>query len=266
MPGRTAALEAAGVGVRLRRDPRARRFTLRLAADASHAVLTLPARTPEAEARAFLSRNEGWLATALATRPAPVTVCPGARLPVDGRMVEIVAASGRSVRLSEGRLAVPSSRAPGPAVADWLKARARASIAPAAAAHAASLDRAVARISFRDTRSRWGSCSCAGRLSFSWRLAMAPPEVQAYLAAHEAAHLVEMNHSPRFWTLVERLMPGHAAPRAWLRREGPEPAPLPLRRGRLIPGPGGCAESASSLRDMPPATRSGARGKAAVAR
>jgi predicted metal-dependent hydrolase len=70
----------------------------------------------------------------------------------------------------------------------------------------------------RDTRSRWGSCSTQGRISFSWRLVMAPEAVVDYVVAHEVAHLAEMNHGPRFWRLVEALMPDSAAPRAWLKR------------------------------------------------
>ncbi|MGR3434759.1 MAG: M48 family metallopeptidase, partial [Shimia sp.] len=72
----------------------------------------------------------------------------------------------------------------------------------------------------RDTRSRWGSCSAAGGLNYSWRLVMAPPEVLDYVAAHEVAHLAQMNHSPRFWAEVAGLMPGYEAPRGWLRRHG----------------------------------------------
>jgi hypothetical protein len=78
----------------------------------------------------------------------------------------------------------------------------------------------VARITLRDTRSRWGSCTADGALMYSWRLILAPPSVLDYVAAHEAAHLVEMNHSARFWALVERLCPDWQAERAWLRREG----------------------------------------------
>ena len=231
MPPGTASIEAAGVAVRLNRSARARRFTLRLETAGEGAVLTLPAHVPLAEARRFLDRHEAWLAAAIAARPGPVAVAPGVRLPVDGHEVEIAPRRGRGVRLRGGVLEVPEGAAPGPALAGWLKAQARARIAPAAAAHAARLGAPLAGISFRDTRSRWGSCSAAGRLGFSWRLAMAPPEVQAYLAAHEAAHLVEMNHSARFWALVERLMPGHAAPRDWLRREG-----RTLHRYRFEPG------------------------------
>src|SRR5690606_32603283 len=102
----------------------------------------------------------------------------------------------------------------------WLKALARDRLAAAADRHAATLGRGYRSLVLRDTRSRWGSCAADGRLMFSWRLAMAPPEVLDYVAAHEVAHLAEMNHSPAFWAVVERLMPDHRAPRAWLRAEG----------------------------------------------
>jgi hypothetical protein len=81
---------------------------------------------------------------------------------------------------------------------------------------AAQLDRKVARITVRDTTTRWGSCSATGNLAFSWRLIMAPEAVLHYVVAHEVAHLVEMNHGPRFWKLVERLVPHVGRQRAWL--------------------------------------------------
>ena len=74
----------------------------------------------------------------------------------------------------------------------------------------------------RDTKSRWGSCSSKGNLSFSWRLIFAPEEVVDYVVAHEVAHLAEMNHGPRFWRLVETLMPGYARHRRWLDRHRAE--------------------------------------------
>jgi predicted metal-dependent hydrolase len=81
---------------------------------------------------------------------------------------------------------------------------------------AAHIERNVARVNVRDTRSRWGSCSGQSNLSFSWRLIFAPEPVLEYVVAHEVAYLAEMNHGPRFWALVESLAPGSAAPRVWL--------------------------------------------------
>ncbi len=102
----------------------------------------------------------------------------------------------------------------------FLKTRARDALAAPVAHYAGILGQEVHRITLRDTRSRWGSCTAQGHLMFSWRLVMAPPEVLDYVAAHEVAHLVEMNHSARFWAVVARLRPDYQTQRDWLRREG----------------------------------------------
>ncbi len=113
-----------------------------------------------------------------------------------------------------------SAAAPGAHVEGLLKAHARDRLADASERYARQVARPIKRISLRDTRSRWGSCSSAGALMYSWRLIMAPPDVLDYVAAHEVAHLCEMNHSSRFWELVEKLCPDYASHRVWLRREG----------------------------------------------
>ena len=215
-------IETAGMPVRLRVNRRARRLTLRVDPRGAGAVLTLPPGVRRAEAEAFLDRHADWLARALARQPARVVVGPGARLPVGGVEAEVTLAPGarRSPRLEGARLVVPGPGAPGPRIAAWLKLRARDALAPAVRRYAGMLGREAGMISLRDTRSRWGSCSSTGRLGFSWRLAMAPAEVLDYVAAHEVAHLVEMNHAPAFWGLVERLMPDYRRHRAWLRAEG----------------------------------------------
>ena len=97
---------------------------------------------------------------------------------------------------------------------------AQARLAAASDRHAATLGRPFTAIALRDTRSRWGSCTADGRLMYSWRLAMAPPEVLDDVAAHEVAHLAHMDHSPRFWSVVETLCPGWPAHRRWLREHG----------------------------------------------
>ncbi len=216
------ALDDPEISVRLRVSARARRFTLRLEPSGEGAVLTLPPGVTMAEARMFLMRQSDWLARALVRRPGRVVVGAGTRLPVAGEEVEVALLDGsrRAPRLEDGRLIVPGPGVPGPRIAAFLKARARDALVPAARHYAGILGRRPTAISLRDTRSRWGSCSARGRLSFSWRLAMAPPEVLDYVAAHEAAHLVEMSHGARFWEVVERILPGHRRHRAWLKREG----------------------------------------------
>jgi predicted metal-dependent hydrolase len=106
------------------------------------------------------------------------------------------------------------------AVAGVLKALARDRLTEASDRHAAALGRRYTRLTLRDTRSRWGSCSSAGALMYSWRLILAPPEVLDYVAAHEVAHLAQMNHSPAFWAEVARLCPSYPTHRTWLRRSG----------------------------------------------
>lgn len=208
--------------VRLVRHARARRFTLRLAAPGEGAVLTVPPGVPEAESRRFLARHAGWLRNALARQPRLVTVGPGAVLPVAGRPVRVDLCPGprRAPVLEGDTLILAGAGGEGARIAAWLKLRARDALVPAVRGYAARLGRPVGRIALRDTRSRWGSCSSSGALSFSWRLAMAPSDVLDYVAAHEVAHLAEMNHSDRYWAVLEGLMPDYARHRAWLKNEG----------------------------------------------
>jgi predicted metal-dependent hydrolase len=206
--------------VQLRRSARARRFTLSVSRLDGAARLTLPAGASLSEARDFLERQGGWLADALARTPPPRPLRPGDALPFRGAPVTLTVAGGPA-RVEGGRLIVPGAPADAARRARaFLKVAARDALAPAAIGHAATLGRTPSRIALRDTRSRWGSCSAAGGLSFSWRLVMAPPEVLDYVAAHEAAHLVEMNHSAAFWKLVARLRPDWRDQRAWLRAHG----------------------------------------------
>ena len=105
-------------------------------------------------------------------------------------------------------------------VIDFLKREARKDIEAAVRRHARAIGVEPKRIAVRDTVSRWGSCSSAGRLSFSWRLILAPPFVLDYLAAHEVAHLVHLNHSPKFWALLGRACPNTDRAEAWLKAHG----------------------------------------------
>ncbi len=217
------SLDDPPLSIRLRRNRRARRFTLSVSHVDGAATLTIPARAPLSEARMFLLRQSDWLAQAVDRAPAPTLVAPGGRLPYRGRELRLEAPGGRAAPPSVDGAALiapgPVERVPARVLA-FLRSEARAELTRAATGHAARLDRAPRKIALRDPKSRWGSCTSRGDLSFSWRLIMAPPEVLDYVAAHEAAHLVEMNHSPRFWALVDRLKPGWKAERTWLRKEG----------------------------------------------
>lgn len=172
----------------------------------------------------FLLRQGDWLQQAMDRAPEAEVVRIGARVPVSGRLLEIAARSGvrRPPFVEENRLIIQGGdqAAAGKRIEMWLKEIARAALTPIAEDCADAVGGRIGKITLRDTRGRWGSCSSDGNLNFSWRLAMAPPAVLDYVAAHEAAHLIEMNHSPRFWALVEGLRPDWRDQRAWLRKEG----------------------------------------------
>ncbi len=211
---------APGVEVHLRRSGRARRLSLRVGRSDGRVTLSLPPRMPLSEARAFVAQQAGWIARHVAAVPAARPVAVGGTLPLMGRDVALVAGSGRSARLSGDGIAVADDGRAGVRVRALLQALARTHIAEAVDRHAEALGRHPTKLTLRDTRSRWGSCSSRGELMFSWRLVMAPPEVLDYVAAHEVAHLAHMDHSARFWAQVEALLPDYAPRRDWLRREG----------------------------------------------
>jgi predicted metal-dependent hydrolase len=227
-PGRE--VEAAGLllPVSVTEYRRASRLTLRIAAGGKALKVTVPPRVSEAEIDSFISRNRTWIAARIARLPEPVALREGAIIPFLGkgrRIVHLDRRRGviepRSI-LGEDCLAVPGDPAHlSRRVADFLKREARRLLDEAVARHARTLGVRPRAIRIADTTSRWGSCSPSRTLSFSWRIVMAPPEVLDYLAAHETAHLVEMNHSPAFWRLVKRLCPDMARHKAWLVRHGP---------------------------------------------
>ncbi|MEM6945390.1 MAG: SprT family zinc-dependent metalloprotease [Pseudomonadota bacterium] len=210
------------IELELRANPRARRLTLRVAARDGRVTLTVPRGVGEREALDFAHSRRAWIGKHLASVQPERTLGLGDMIPVEGQDLRVAVGPVRSARIEAGDLLLPtrSGAAPGRAVAGFLKVLARERLAAASDRHAAVLGRRYARITLRDTRSRWGSCSSAGALMYSWRLAMAPPEVLSYVAAHEVAHLEEMNHSRAFWGVVERLMPEFEGHRRWLRENG----------------------------------------------
>ncbi|KGJ03047.1 hypothetical protein SAMN04487972_107124 [Paracoccus halophilus] len=219
------------IPVTLKRSARARRMTLRVARAGGEVVLTLPSLASLSDGRAFAESRAGWLRQIRATMPQPRLAAHGALIPVEGRARAITPADERRVRLRGDALLVPRQRPAGVQVAAWLKHLARMRLAVACDRHGAALGRGFRAIVLRDTRSRWGSCTHDGRLMFSWRLAMAPPEVLDYVAAHEVAHLLHMDHSPAFWAATERLVPDYAHHRGWLKQHGHELLAWRFREG-----------------------------------
>ena len=211
------------VEVILRRSARARRISLRVSGVDGRVTLTLPPGVAERTALDFANEKAAWLRAQLSRQPDMTEVRIGSDLPVEGRLRRLLPGSGRRIQLADDTLAVPGPPETAPRrVQAWLKARARDHLAAASDHYAQAVGREYARLTLRDTRSRWGSCTHDAGLMYSWRLILAPREVLDYVAAHEVAHLVEMNHSHAFWTIVERLCPDYDTPRRWLRENGAE--------------------------------------------
>jgi predicted metal-dependent hydrolase len=210
--------------VRLRRHRRARRYTLRIHPSDREAILTMPPRGTLIEAKDFAQRHGGWIAARLGRLPKAAPFLPGTLVPLRGVPHRIVHRagergtvwtetrdSGEKILCVAGGVEHIERR-----VHDFMKREARQDLQKAAEAYADDLGVRVKRLSIRDQSSRWGSCTSAGSLSFSWRLILAPPFVLDYLAAHEVAHLVEMNHSSRFWRVVGRICPSVERAKKWL--------------------------------------------------
>jgi predicted metal-dependent hydrolase len=208
--------------VAIRVSPRARRIGLRINAAERKVELVLPRGIPASTGLRFLAAKRGWVAARLEALPQRVPFVEGAILPVLGVPHQVrreFDPAAPLVRIIDGEIRVRSDPLHlAGRIRHQLLAMAQAELAPRAHRLAARIGREVARVSVRDTRSRWGSCSGQGNLSFSWRLIFAPEPVLEYVAAHEVAHLAEMNHGPRFWRLVESLTPNTAGPRAWLKQ------------------------------------------------
>jgi predicted metal-dependent hydrolase len=211
-----------GALLTIRISPRARRLALRVDAAARSIELVLPRRASADVAFGFVAAHRGWIAARVAAMPPPLRLVDGATVPLYGvphRIRHVPDRAAAPVTVAEGEILVRGDPAHLPRrVRDHLIALAKHDFAVRSRALAARLGKSVTRVGVRDPKSRWGSCSSKGALSFSWRLVFAPEAVIDYVVAHEVAHLVEMNHSPRFWRVVASLVPDSAAPRSWLKR------------------------------------------------
>jgi predicted metal-dependent hydrolase len=211
----------------VRRHRQARRYTLRIQALSREIVLTMPPRGSVKQARQFAEKHGAWIAARLKRLPEAAPFAHGAILPLRGREHRIEHRRGArgtvwvEAHAGEYLLCVAGEEPHLPRrVRDYLKREAKRDLEVASHMAAQALGVAIGQVSVRDQSSRWGSCSSTGVLSYSWRLILAPPFVLDYLAAHEVAHLIEMNHSRRFWRLVERICPHMGRAKAWLDAHG----------------------------------------------
>ena len=213
--------------VRVKRHRQARRYTLRLVTATREVMLTMPPRGSLKEAKAFAEKNSAWIAARVRHLPETAPFRDGECVPVRGVMHRIChrpnkrgtvwtdVLDGKNVVYVAGEAPHLHRR-----LLDFLKREARRDLDEASRRYAAALDVKIGSISVRDQVSRWGSCSSAGALSFSWRLILAPSYVLDYLAAHEVAHLVEMNHSRKFWRILMSLCPDIDRAKEWLDAHG----------------------------------------------
>jgi predicted metal-dependent hydrolase len=217
----------------LKRIASARRFTLRVRAATRDVVLTMPPRSSISGARTFAQAHAAWIGVRLERLPKPTPLGPGEVVPLRGINHLIVHRPSKrgTAWVEPGRKSVGASMLPQLCVAgerefvarrvkDFLMREAKRDLEGAVARYAAKLGVTPRRISLRDTTSRWGSCSSIGSLGFSWRLVMAPSFVLDYLAAHEVAHLIHLNHSPAYWKVVAKLTPNVERGEAWLKTNG----------------------------------------------
>ena len=218
-------IDGRSVEVSLRLNPRARRLIVKVNPSTGEVSVTAPSRAGLGRALEFARGEEKWIARQLSHVPAHVALEPGARVPFRGteHVVEMgekgpapvwIDTGARHIRVS-GRAEHAARR-----ICDFLKKECRGAVETRVVEYALALGVKPSRICLRDTASRWGSCSAARALSFSWRLILAPDFVLDYVVAHEVAHLREMNHGARFWRHVEGLVGNPKAAQAWLREHG----------------------------------------------
>lgn len=207
---------------------RAKRLILKVDPVTGEIFVTAPSKRTIPEAIRFANERIDWIAGQLKTDLRGKPFVHGMRIPISGVSHIILhdAAARSAVRLDDEL--IPALRVGGAPehlnrrVCDWLKRKARKRFTERADHYCAILDKPRGRLQIRDTRSRWGSCSSDGSLSFSWRLILAPPEILDYVAAHECAHLIHMNHSPAFWRIVRSLDVDARAAADWLEANGPQ--------------------------------------------
>ena len=197
-------------------------MALRVDVKAGDVVLTWPRGTSERSALRFIEQNQGWIEQRRKKLLPSQPFTDGGKIFIYGRECEIVRKDGRGVTCLEADRLVVYGRAEHMSrrIRDFLKETARELLTDVAAQKLEQLGLGLADVRVIDPKTRWGSCSPDGRMMFSWRLILTPPQVLDYVVAHEVAHRVHMNHSRKFWALCASLTEDAAAARRWLKTHG----------------------------------------------
>ena len=210
--------------VKLIRHPRARRYVLRVT-DQADVIVTVPRWGSAAQARAFAEQHVDWIAREQLRRKSAVAKrswTAGGEIWLRGERVTIAVDDG----LARAGEVTAWLSAGGDDLEEKLRAAlrntARRELPPRLLELADRAGLPVARVSVRNQRSRWGSCSSRGSIALNWRLLLMPPAVRDYVLWHELMHLKRGDHSPAFWKLVEQVCPDYPSARTWLRTHGPE--------------------------------------------
>jgi predicted metal-dependent hydrolase len=211
--------------VHLRPMARARRMVMRLSRDGKSFTMSVPLRQSRKRAIEFVEASQGWMKKALAKSGPAQDFADGVIFPLRGQDVTIKA-TGRARGVVIFDEDTSTLHVPGTPqhlqrrLVDWLKAQAGHDLSIASSRYASAMQARFKKIVVRDQKSRWGSCTSDGTLSYSWRLILAPTFVLDYVAAHEVAHLREMNHGPKFWRLVLTHCPESRAAKQWIKKNG----------------------------------------------
>ncbi|MGL1921264.1 MAG: M48 family metallopeptidase [Hyphomicrobiales bacterium] len=211
------------ITVLLSRNKRSKRMTLRQNLGGGNFKLTMPLRGTIAQARAFCQENLSWMQKHSNAMQDATQFKHGHSIPLRGKQIKLVFIDqlrGQIKRIDD-ELHVPGGADYAPRrLVNWLKAEAKKDILIGITKYQPLLEVKHSKLTIRDTKSRWGSCSSSKALSFSWRLVMAPEDVLDYVVAHELAHILEMNHSPKFWAHVTKVCPHMKSSQNWLKTNG----------------------------------------------
>jgi hypothetical protein len=209
-------------GLRVRVSPRARRLALRVDARAGDIVLTWPRGASERMALRFIEENKIWIESRRQNLPPQVEFAPGKKISIYGEECAITHKTGRGVTRLEGKELIVHGRPEHlhRRIRDFLKETSRQILEDRAAQKLEQIGKPLSDIRVIDPKTRWGSCSPDGRMMFSWRLILTPPDVLDYVVAHEVAHCIHLNHGKKFWALCASLTENAAGARRWLRTHG----------------------------------------------
>ena len=208
----------------INRKKNIRRLSLKVCRITANISINAPSFLSEIEICKFYNLNRSWIHNQIKQCAISKVVKDGLSIPVEGILYEIVVKkSCFKIKFHEKQIFIPSNISNiGKEVQSFLQEYCRSIMTPILLKKSNLIRQKIKKISFKDTKSRWGSCSSAGSIMLNWRLIMAPPSVYNYVICHELAHLVHMNHGPLFWKLVQELSPNYSKDKEWLKKNGRE--------------------------------------------